>query len=158
MIVHAETHQEPLRVHPHGVRAAGPAPPLALIGLHVLAVDDDHDALQMLREILESAGATVDTAGSAVEALDTLSTGRADVMITDVGMPGMDGFDLIERVRRSADPNIRAIPAAALTAYARSDDRAKALRSGFGLHLSKPIDPAELVAAVGALARHRVNR
>jgi len=79
-------------------------------------------------------------------------------MITDLGMPVIDGFELIERIRRSPDPNVRDIPAAALTAYARSEDRARALRSGFGLHLAKPIDPAELVAAVGALARHRTGR
>jgi CheY-like chemotaxis protein len=65
----------------------------------------------------------------------------------------MDGFDLIARIRRRSDPLIRDIPAGALTAYARSEDRAKALRSGFQLHLSKPLDPGELLAAVAALAR-----
>ena len=129
-----------------------------LTGVHVLAVDDDHDALLMLQQILESAGATVETVGSAAQALDKLANDRPDVMITDLGMPVIDGFELIERVRRSPDPNVRDIPAAALTAYARSEDRARALRSGFGLHLAKPIDPAELVAAVGALARRRTVR
>jgi CheY-like chemotaxis protein len=70
----------------------------------------------------------------------------------------MDGFDLIKRIRQSPDPAIRDIPAVALTAYARSEDRAKALRSGFGLHMAKPIDPAVLIATVGALAHQRVNR
>ena len=76
-----------------------------------------------------------------------------DVLIADLGMPVMNGFDLIRRVRESTDPVVRRIPAAALTAYARSEDRAKVLRSGFEMHLSKPIDPAELLAAVAALAR-----
>jgi CheY-like chemotaxis protein len=72
-------------------------------------------------------------------------------------MPGMDGFELIKRVRQLDDPVLRATPAAALTAYARSGDRTKSLRSGFEMHLAKPIDPAELVAAVGALARRHVT-
>jgi CheY-like chemotaxis protein len=70
-------------------------------------------------------------------------------------MPGADGYELIKCVRRSDDESLRSIPAAALTAYARSEDRAKSLESGFEMHLSKPIDPTELVAAVKALARRR---
>jgi PAS domain S-box-containing protein len=134
------------------------AEPAALAGVRILAVDDDQDALSMLRQVLESAGADVDTVGSAAQALEQLATEHPDLLIADLGMPQMDGFDLIEQVRRSADPAIRDLPAAALTAYARSEDRVKALRSGFGLHLSKPIDPAELVAAVDALMRRRALR
>jgi CheY-like chemotaxis protein len=78
------------------------------------------------------------------------------VLVADLGMPQMDGFELIARIRRSADAAVRDVPAAALTAYARSEDRAKALRSGFQLHLSKPIDPAELMTAIAALARRAV--
>ena len=76
-----------------------------------------------------------------------------DVLLADLGMPQMNGFDLIDRVRRSERPAIKDIPAAALTAYARSEDRTKALRSGFQIHLAKPVDPAELMAAMAALAR-----
>ena len=126
-----------------------------LSNLRVLVVDDDADALTMLREILETAGATVHTAASAGDALETLACHHPDVMISDLGMPVMDGFQLIQRVRESKDPAIVNIPAAALTAYARSEDRAKALRAGFGMHLAKPVDPAELVAAVAALMRGR---
>jgi PAS domain S-box-containing protein len=158
MIVHSEKHAEPHRVHPRGAGAAEPITIPALKGVTVLAVDDDHDALLMLRQILESAGATVQAAGSAAQALDELAVARPDVLVSDIGMPAMDGFELIERIRHSTDPGLRDLPAAALTAYARSEDRAKALRSGFDLHLAKPIDPAELVAAVGALARQRVSR
>lgn len=76
-------------------------------------------------------------------------------MISDLGMPGMDGFELLAAVRASPDAAIQSVPVAALTAYARSDDRTRALRAGFQMHLAKPIEPAELVAAVAALAaRH----
>ena len=87
------------------------------------------------------------TASSAAHALAALGTTRHDVLLSDLGMPHMDGFELIGHIRRSADPAIRTIPAAALTAYARSEDRARALRSGFQIHLSKPIDPAAVVNA-----------
>jgi CheY-like chemotaxis protein len=100
----------------------------------------------------------VQTVGSAPQALEKLAIERPDVLVSDLGMPGMDGFELIDRIRQSPDQVVRDIPAAALTAYARSEDRSKALRSGFSLHLAKPIDPAELVAAIGALARQRVSR
>ena len=97
-------------------------------------------------------GATVETAGSGREALDYLGRSVPDVLIADVGMPGMDGLQLIREVRRHDDERVRAIAAAALTAYARSEDRTLALQSGFQLHLAKPIEPAELMAAVAALA------
>jgi CheY-like chemotaxis protein len=74
-------------------------------------------------------------------------------MIADLGLPRMDGFELIRQIRRHANPQVRDIPAAALTAYARSEDRTLALQAGFQLHLAKPIDPSELMAAVAALTR-----
>jgi len=76
-----------------------------------------------------------------------------DVLLADLGMPELSGFDLIDRVRRSDRAAIRGIPAAALTAYARSEDRTRALRSGFQMHLAKPVDPGELMAAMAALAK-----
>ena len=79
------------------------------------------------------------------------------MLVVDLGMPEMDGFELITRLRKSTNPAIRRIPAAALTAFARSEDRTKALRSGFEMHLAKPVDPGELVASVATLAR-RVER
>ena len=75
------------------------------------------------------------------------------MLVVDLGMPEMDGFELIARIRKSTNPAVRNIPAAALTAFARSEDRTKALRSGFEMHLAKPVDPGELVASVATLAR-----
>jgi len=158
MAVHSEPPLDATRVHP---RQEGTAPAGALVdlsGTHVLVVDDDPDAVTLLKEILNAAGARVTSASSARAALDTIQEARPDVLVTDVGMPVMDGFELIERLRRSDDTALRDIPAAALTAYARTEDRAKAQQSGFEMHLAKPIDPADLVAAVKALARRRSGR
>jgi PAS domain S-box-containing protein len=153
MIVQART--EPKREHP----AAERREPLAAIGdLHgvsVLAIDDEADALGLLRDILELAGAKVTTASSAAASLRVLETARPDVILADIGMPDMDGHALIRRIRALPDPEVRDIPAAALTAFARSEDRTKALQSGFEMHLSKPVDPGELVAAVATLVRRR---
>jgi len=124
-----------------------------LTGLSVLTVDDDADARALVCETLETRGARVAAVDSAEKALDSLGRHRADVMIADIGMAHSDGFDLIKRVRQSADPAVREVPAAALTAYARSEDRMKVLQSGFQMHLAKPVDPAELVIAVAALAK-----
>lgn len=139
----------PKRVEVDDVLAALPD----LHGVRVLAVDDDVDALTMVREILEAAGAEVSTAASAEQSLETLATCRAEILVADLGMPRVDGFDLIARIRQHPDPDVRAVRAVALTAYVRSEDRVKALRSGYQTHLSKPIDPAELIATVAALAR-----
>ena len=158
LIVHAEPHLGLRREHPHAAAPQTPALELwDLAGIVVLAVDDDVDALRLLSDILEAAGASVMSVNSAESALAKLRSERPMVLVSDLGMPGMDGFDLIKQVRQLADPELRAIPAAALTAYARSGDRAKSLRSGFEMHLAKPIDPAELIAAVGALARRHAR-
>jgi CheY-like chemotaxis protein len=124
-----------------------------LHGVHVLAVDDEADAITLVSELLEAAGARVTAAGSAEEALRLMEVEPPHVLVTDVGMPRVDGFQLIERVRNHHNPLVRRVPAAALTAYARSDDRVRALRAGFQIHLAKPIDPPELVAAIAALAQ-----
>lgn len=128
-----------------------------LQGVRILAVDDDRDALAMMTEILNATGAHVSAVDSASAALEALTVMRADILVADLGMPRMDGFELIAQVRRHPDAAIREIPAAALTAYARSEDRARALKSGYQLHLSKPIDPSELMNAIAMLAR-RVGR
>ncbi|HXI30911.1 MAG TPA: ATP-binding protein, partial [Vicinamibacterales bacterium] len=119
-----------------------------LRGVRVLAVDDEPDALTLITEILEAAGAHVSIAHSATEALGAIQLACPDVLVADLGMPRVDGFELIARIRQSSDRCVREIPAAALTAYARSEDRARAIRSGFQIHLAKPIDPAALIAAI----------
>jgi CheY-like chemotaxis protein len=125
-----------------------------LAGLHVLVVDDEADARDLARLAFEQAGARVSVASSAREALATMDRGRVDVLVSDIGMPGANGYVLLESVRgRGADAQV---PAIALTAYARLEDRERALKAGFQLHVPKPIDPLRLVRAV-ALVAHRVG-
>jgi len=131
-----------------------PLQPLAdLGGVRVLAVDDDADALGLLKDVLQAAGANVATASSAASAMETIRAFRPQVLVADIGMPEVDGFELIRRIRASEDPGVSELPAAALTAFARSEDRTRALQSGFEMHLSKPVDPGELVASVATLVR-----
>jgi CheY-like chemotaxis protein len=151
-IVHDEL-QESTHAHPRPERPASPVPAAMLDGARVLAVDDDPDSLRLLKDVLEAAGARVTTANSVSAAIDTIHADRPDVLVADIGMPVTDGYELVKHLRQSDDAALRDLPAAALTAYARSEDRAKARNSGFGMYLSKPIDPAELVAAIGALAK-----
>jgi PAS domain S-box-containing protein len=152
MIVQPEGFTEP-REHPRTERPTRLTGLGNLNGVRVLAIDDDEDALSLVRVVLETAGADVTTLSSAAAALERIETIRPDAVIVDLGMPGMDGFEFITRLRVASDPQIRDVPAAALTAFARSDDRTKALRSGFEMHLAKPVDPAELVASVATLVR-----
>jgi PAS domain S-box-containing protein len=154
MIAHPVVADAERRVHPRTETRVTQLEYPSLADLRVLAVDDDADALALIREILETAGAQVLTATSGASALAALEAQSPDVLISDLGMPVMDGFALIEHVR-GMESDQKHIPAAALTAYARSEDRARAMRAGFELHLSKPIDPSELVAAVASLARRR---
>ena len=154
MIVHPPSPPDQ-RVHPRHERLGSVGPLPNLDGAHVLAVDDEADSLRLLTEILEAAGARVTTATSGAAALEKLRQVQPDVILTDLGMPSMDGFELIRRLRQSPDKDVREIPAAALTAYGRTEDRAKALQAGFEMHLAKPIDPVELASAVQALARRR---
>jgi CheY-like chemotaxis protein len=157
MIVHPPAYEE-RRVHPRDTRVEPGLPIPELNGIRVLAVDDDADALTLVREILEMTSAQIGTVSSGAAALELLERSAFDVLIADLGMPGMDGFELIAQIRKSASPQVRVMPAAALTAYARSEDRAKALRLGFQMHLAKPIDPGELMAAVAALANRNMRQ
>jgi CheY-like chemotaxis protein len=121
-----------------------------LDGVHVLVVDDEQDTLELLGTALGQSGARVTTAGSAAEALLAMARDFPDVLISDIAMPGEDGYALIERVRR--EERGRQLPAIALTAYAGAEDRARALLAGYQQHMAKPVEPNELVVAVSALA------
>jgi CheY-like chemotaxis protein len=144
------------RVHPRSRATDGSLSAPDLGGIHVLTVDDEPDALELVCEILAAAGARVTAASSAEEALAKLMDEAPDVIVADLGMPRMDGFALIERLRNHENAHVREVPAAALTAYARSEDRMKALKAGFQIHLAKPIDPAELVTTIASLAKRVV--
>jgi PAS domain S-box-containing protein len=125
---------------------------MELAGLTVLVVDDQPDARELILRVLEDCSARVLTAGSAEEAVPLVESGRPDVLITDIGMPGADGYELLRRVRELGPARGGRVPAIALTAFARSEDRTRALRSGFMVHVSKPVDPSELVATIVAVA------
>jgi CheY-like chemotaxis protein len=152
MIVHMDSVQT-RREHPRTERRTALTGLADLSGIRVFAIDDEEDALDLLRAVLEAAGAQVTTLSSPLTALERIAAVKPHVVVIDLGMPDIDGFELIARLRKSTDKSIRRIPAAALTAFARSEDRTKALRSGFEMHLAKPVDPGELVASIATLAR-----
>ncbi|PZV08964.1 MAG: histidine kinase [Leptolyngbya sp.] len=136
--------------------AAQPRPAFDLSGVRIFSVDDSADTREFLTVLLEQYGASVITAGSASEALAALRTLRADVLISDIGMPEMDGYKLIRRVRALPPEQGGDIPAIALTAYARDEDQQQALASGYQRHLSKPLDLEKLVQAVVELTQARL--
>jgi PAS domain S-box-containing protein len=127
--------------------------PEKLDGLKVLVVDDEPDTREMLKVGLGQCGAEVTVAGSATEALEAIRVAVPDVLISDIGMPGEDGYELIRRIRQLPSQAAGKVPAIALTAYARVEDRMQALRAGYQMHVPKPVDLAELVAVVASLAR-----
>jgi PAS domain S-box-containing protein len=126
---------------------------LELTGIRVLTVDDDPDARELLTVLLTEYGATVLTVASAAEVLANLESFQPDVLVSDIGMPGMDGYSLIQQIRTLTPEKGGQIPAIALTAYARVDDYQQAITSGYQRHVTKPLDPEELVQAVVALAQ-----
>jgi PAS domain S-box-containing protein len=134
--------------------AAGDAPSAlpSLEGVKVLAVDDEPHGRALITEVLRRCGAEVVAVSSAREALEVLQAWRPHVLLSDIGMPGMDGYMLIRRVRELSEEQGGRTPAAALTAYAGAEDRARSLSSGYQLHVAKPVEPAELAAVVASLA------
>lgn len=127
-----------------------------LKGLKVLVVEDEHEARALLKMILEQCGSSVTSVASAREALETLDWLTPDIILSDIGMPGEDGYSLIKKIREKEKPGTR-IPAVAVTAHASSDDRLRALTAGFQSHLGKPIDPLELVAVTASLVPPKVE-
>jgi len=145
---------------PSGVRSPLPPPPhpsRLLAGLRVLVVEDDPDARELVTAILEDAGAVVEAAESAAAGFAAMRSFRPQLLVSDISMPDEDGYSLIRRVRALADTEGGDIPSIALTAYTRVEDRAKALRAGFNLHMGKPVKPVELVAALKTLATSPTN-
>jgi two-component system CheB/CheR fusion protein len=134
------------------VATGGHAP--ALEGIRVLVVDDEADARELMRAVLVEAGASVTVAATARAALEALDGGAFDVLVSDIAMPGQDGYDLIRMVRALDPERGGRTPALALTAYARVEDRAGAIAAGYQEHAAKPIEPAELAAVVATLAEH----
>ncbi|QOV90669.1 PAS domain S-box protein [Humisphaera borealis] len=125
----------------------------SLGGVKVLVVDDESDARALVRRLLEDCDAVVSTAASAQEAWERLQIDRPDVLVSDIGMPGEDGYSLIRRVRDLPAERGGRTPAVALTAYARAEDRMKAVVAGFEMHVVKPVEPAELITMVATLAK-----
>lgn len=125
-----------------------PFNPEALAGLRVLVIDDEADARDLLTIVLQAHGAEVRAAGSAIDGWSVLDAWTPHVIMSDIGMPRIDGYEFIEKVRSEGTT----IPAAALTAYTRPSDRQRALTAGFQAHMPKPAEPSELVALIASLA------
>jgi CheY-like chemotaxis protein len=121
----------------------------------VLVVDDEEDSRLLVSTALKAQGAQVTLASSAAEALERLRQTRPDLILSDIGMPGEDGYELMRKVRALPEAEGGRTPAAALTAYARPEDREQALASGYQLHIAKPADPAELARLVAGLVEKR---
>jgi PAS domain S-box-containing protein len=159
VVVAHRQNRETRRIHPAAPTAAAADYRVAdLSGLRILVVDDEPDARTLIQRLLEDCGAEVFTAANVGEALSLVRSAKLHLLVSDIGMPGADGYQLLEQVRELDDPALASLPAIALTAFARSEDRTRALRSGFVLHLSKPVEPAELIATVASAASRTGKR
>ncbi|MEK6289213.1 MAG: PAS domain S-box protein [Acidobacteriota bacterium] len=140
------------RVHPASGGSTSLESPPRLDGVRVLVVDDERDTREMLTVMIGQLGAEVKTCASSDEAISLLSEWSPDVIVSDIEMPDEDGYDLMRRLRRSeANNGSRQVPAVALTAYARIEDRLRALAAGYQMHIAKPAEPAELAAVIASL-------
>jgi PAS domain S-box-containing protein len=150
--ISAVRHEDDIDSKPQSqpVNAATAPKPVKLAGLKVLVVDDETDARELLRRVLNGSEAKVMLASSAAEALAVVDAEHPDVIVSDIGMPMVDGYELMRKVRAMGNSRGR-IPAIALTAFARVEDRAKALEAGYSAHLTKPVEASELLAAVATL-------
>ncbi|HZH32905.1 MAG TPA: PAS domain S-box protein [Pyrinomonadaceae bacterium] len=151
-------HDAPPAEHPTAGGRVALECPSELQGLRVLIVEDEADSREMLVIVLTQCGAQVRAVANAADALSQLEAWRPDVLISDIEMPGEDGYSLIRKVRSLPAERGGKIPAAALTAYARAEDRMRALLAGFQLHVPKPVEPAELAAVVASLAGRTVEQ
>jgi signal transduction histidine kinase/ActR/RegA family two-component response regulator len=156
MIARRQQPETPERRHPRAGRGAPLECPPQLAGLRVLVVEDEEDSRDLLRAILEGCGSDVTVAASVSEALELFERSKPDILLSDIGMPEEDGYQLIGKVRAleagQGVSNNGRVPAIALTAYARLEDRVRALNAGYQVHVPKPIEPVELVAVIASLA------
>ncbi|HWB54724.1 MAG TPA: PAS domain S-box protein [Tepidisphaeraceae bacterium] len=151
-VLHPEPDSLVERRHPSsGGPPGGTETCLKIAGIKVLVVDDEADSRALVKQLLEDCDASVITAESAAEAFDKLRSNLPDLLISDIGMPGEDGYSLIHRIRKLKAEEGGNIPAIALTAYARSEDRTRSVLAGYQMHLSKPVESAELIASVASL-------
>ena len=152
--LHSEGDATAPRRHPHNAIPNSNMPAMPrLDGLRLLVVDDDADSRELLKIALGQAGAEVQTACCSLEALTMADQMSLDVMISDIGMPEMDGLQMMTQLRGNETSVNRDIPAVALTAFAATEDRKRALLAGFDTFLSKPVDPGEVIAVVSRMAR-----
>jgi CheY-like chemotaxis protein len=130
----------------------------SLAGARALVVDDQADARILICRLIEEHGGECVLAESAAEALRIVGERPVNILVSDIGMPDVDGYELIRRIRTLNSSELRNLPAIALTAYARADDRQRALLAGFQMHVSKPVEPRELVAGIASLLNLSANR
>ena len=127
-------------------------------GKSILFVDDQPDALELFRELLEKRGARVVAVDSVPAAIAALQSARFDVLVSDIGMTGEDGFSLIRKVRELEQSSSARMPAIAVSGFSRTDEGRRALEEGFQVYLTKPVDPAELISLVASMGQASVSR
>jgi CheY-like chemotaxis protein len=137
-----------------GATASTPQTDVRLDGVRVLVVDDEKDTRDLIGRALEDRGARISMADNSQEAIEILEQNEIDVLLADIAMPDEDGYSLIRRIRAGSTP-LASIPAAAVTAHAKDDERTRALAAGFHVHMAKPVEPSEIVRMVNHLAHDR---
>lgn len=148
--------REPAGVHPRASQTDHKYPAVDLANLKVLIVDDEPDARELVSRVIAASGADTSTVESAAAALTKIATERPDILICDIGMPAMDGYELLRQLRRQ--DHGKDIPAIALTAFARSEDRTQAMLAGYIAHVAKPVEPAELLATIAVVTNRAASR
>jgi CheY-like chemotaxis protein len=123
----------------------------SLAGARIVVIDDDPTTVELITEVLIQVGADVIECRTTDEALDAIARRRPDALVSDIEMPGQDGYSLIRKLRALSPEQGGKVPAVALTAFGRPEDRVRSLRAGFNIHVTKPVDPAELIAIIASL-------
>lgn len=156
MAVHPKSKQQTNELEPNIQAVGGVLPfdcPPSIEGTKILVVDDEPDARILLGTILEQCGAEIKTAESAAQTLLLLEEYEPDILVSDIGMPEVDGYELICKIREKEKGSGKRLPAVALTAFARTEDRLRALSAGFNMHIPKPVEPAELIVVIANLTK-----